>query len=248
MTTATKAPAGSVHFPNESADYRTERDRLLQAERDLRQHTEAVAALRRSLPLGGVVSEDYAFEEGGSDPADTETVKTTRLSQLFAPGKETLLLYSYMYGPAMAMPCTSCTSMLDGLDGTAPHAVQRVNLAVVAKSPIARIRKVAAERGWRHLRLLSSANNRYNADYHGEDAKGDQLPALNVFVRRDGRIHHFYSTELMYGKPEPGQDNRHVDMIWPLWNLFDVTPEGRGSDWYPKLAYDAPATLGRAKK
>jgi predicted dithiol-disulfide oxidoreductase (DUF899 family) len=248
MATTTQAPTTSTHFPNEPANYRDQRDRLLEAERELRKQTESVAALRRSLPLGGVVPEDYVFEEGGTDPADTGSVKETRLSQLFAPGKDTLLLYSYMYGPAMATPCTSCTSILDGLDGTAPHVVQRVNFAVVAKSPIARIRKLAADRGWRHLRLLSSAHNSYNADYRGEDAKGDQLPALNVFVRRDGRIHHFYSTELLYGKPDPGQDNRHVDMIWPLWNLFDVTPEGRGTDWYPKLSYAAQATLGRASK
>ncbi|MGZ8830565.1 MAG: DUF899 family protein, partial [Thermoanaerobaculia bacterium] len=93
------------------------------------------------------------------------------------------------------------------------------------------------ERGWRNLRLLSSANNTYNRDYHAENEKGGQMPVLNVFVRRDGRIHHFYGTELLYVPPEPGQDGRHVDMIWPLWNLFDVTPEGRGETWQPRLKY-----------
>ena len=85
--------------------------------------------------------------------------------------------------------------------------------------------------------MLSSANNTYNRDYHGEDADEDQIPALNVFVKRDGAIHHFYNTELLYASSEPGQDSRHVDSIWPLWNLFDETPEGRGQDWNPKLAY-----------
>jgi len=151
---------------------------------------------------------------------------------------DTLVLYSFMYGPAMKQPCPSCTSILDGLDGAAPHVVQRVGLAAVAKSPIERIRRFARERGWRNLRLVSSAGNTYNRDYHAETGEGNQIPALNVFVRSDGRIHHFYNTELLYAPSEPGQDGRHVDLIWPLWNLFDLTPEGRGSDWNPRLAYD----------
>jgi len=231
--------ANSVRFPNESSEYRASRDQLLQAEIDLRRQLEDVAALRRTLPLGGRVKEDYVFEEGGRDLADQETKRPVRLSELFRPGKNTLILYSYMFGPAMRTPCTSCTSILDGLNGTAPHATDRINFAVVAKSPIERIRTLARERGWRNHRLLSSAGNSYNTDYHGEDAKGNQLPALNVFVRRPDGIYHTYCTELLFAPSEPGQDGRHVDLIWPLWNLFDYTPEGRGTDWYPKLAYGA---------
>ena len=118
---------------------------------------------------------------------------------------------------------------------------QRVNFVVVARSPIARIRETARGRGWKNLRLLSSANNSYNLDYHGESAKGDQQPSLNVFVRRDGKNYHTYNTELFFAPKEPGMDGRHVDSIWPIWNMFDFTPEGRGTDWYPKLSYDAPA-------
>jgi predicted dithiol-disulfide oxidoreductase (DUF899 family) len=109
----------------------------------------------------------------------------------------------------------------------------------VAKSPIKRIRAFARKRGWRNLRLLSSANNSYNRDYHGEDKKDSQLPALNVFARRSGKIHHCYCTEMLFAPFNPGQDGRHVDLIWPLWNLFDFTPEGRGTAWIPKLAYSA---------
>ena len=91
--------------------------------------------------------------------------------------------------------------------------------------------------GWTDLfpefYLTSSRHNARLRPGFAED--GDQLPALNVFTRSDRRIHHFYNTELLYVPPEPGQDGRHVDMIWPLWNLFDLTPEGRGEDWYPKL-------------
>ena len=160
-----------------------------------------------------------------------------RLSELFADEKNTLIIYSFMFGPKMERARPSCTSILDGLDGETPHVTQRVNFAVVAKSPIEQIMNFAESRGWRNLRLLSSANNTYNRDYHGEDADEDQIPALNVFVKRDGAMYHFYNTELLYAPSEPGRDSRHVDSIWPLWNLFDETPEGRGQDWNPKLVY-----------
>jgi predicted dithiol-disulfide oxidoreductase (DUF899 family) len=222
----------SVRFPGESESYRAARNELLDAEIQLRSNIEAVAKMRRDLPLGGEVAEDYVFDEA-SDGSE----RKVRLFELFEEGKDTLILYSYMYGPKMAQPCVSCTSILDALDGEAPHVMQRTNLAVIAKSPIARIMEFANGRGWRNLRLLSSAENTYNHDYHAESPEGDQLPALNVFVRRDGAIHHFYNTELLYAPSEPGQDGRHVDLIWPLWNLFDFTPEGRGEKWYPRLSY-----------
>jgi predicted dithiol-disulfide oxidoreductase (DUF899 family) len=219
----------SVRFRGESPSYRVARDELLEAEMELRRNIEAVAAKRRQLPLGGKVEQDYVFEQASGGEV--------QLSELFADGKDSLIIYSYMYGPQMAQPCVSCTSILDALDGEAPHVMQRANFFVVAKSPIERIMKFTTERGWRNLQLLSSANNTYNRDYHAENEKGDQLPALNVFAKRDGAIHHFYNTELLYAPSEPGQDGRHVDQIWPLWNLFDLTPEGRGEKWYPRLSY-----------
>lgn len=221
-----------VRFPNESAQYRAARDRLLESEMALRRQLEEVAAERRKLPLGGAVKEDYLFDEVVAGAG-----RQTRFSELFQDGKDTLIVYSFMYpGHNTKEACPACTSILDGLEGESPHVRQRVNFAVVAKSPIQQIREHATKRGWRNLRLLSSGKNTYNADYHGEDAKGNQLPALNVFVKKNGKIHHTYCTELLYAKKEPGQDGRHVDLIWPIWNLFDCTPEGRG-DWYPKLEY-----------
>ena len=227
----------SVRFPGESADYRKARDKLLEAEIELRRDIEKVAALRRTLPVGGALPQDYEFEEGAADLAEAGTVRRVKLSELFVRPDASLIVYSFMYGPAMQHACPSCTSILDGLDGVAPHVTQRINLAVVAKSPIERIRAFARERGWRNLRLLSSAGNTYNRDYHGETENGSQIPALNVFVRRGGAIHHYFSTELLYAPFDPGQDGRHVDLIWPLWNLFDFTPEGRGTDWHPRLSY-----------
>ena len=223
----------TIRFPNETPQYRKARNELLEAEKDLRQEVERVAALRRKLPLGGAVPQDYVFDEGEEGKA-----RPVKLSELFEPGKDTLVAYSFMYGPEMKRACPLCTSILDSLDGAAPHVSQRVNVAVVAKSSIARIREFARERGWRRLRLLSSAGNPYNRDYHGEKADGAQIPAMNVFVKRDGQVHHFWNSELFYAPAEGGQDARHVDLIWPLWNVLDLTPEGRGVDFYPRLSYE----------
>jgi predicted dithiol-disulfide oxidoreductase (DUF899 family) len=230
-------PLHSIRFPGETPEYRTARDALLRSEIELRAKIEEVAALRRQLPLGGLVPHDYVFTEGAVDIDEHTTEREVRLSELFRPGLDTLVLYSYMFSSEMKSPCTACTSILDGLNGSAPHITQRVSLAVVAKSPVQRTREVARRRGWRNLRLLSSANSSYNADYGAENVKANQLPALNVFVRRDGNMFHFFNTELLYAAANPGQDGRHVDMIWPLWNMFDFTPDGRGTDWNPKLAY-----------
>lgn len=214
-------------LPNETPGYRQAREELLQAEIDLRRQAESVAVLRRKLPVGGEVPEDYVFEGAGG---------SVRMSELFERG-DTLVAYSFMYGPDMDHACPMCTSMLDGLDGEAPHITQRVNLVVIARSPIARIMEHAGRRGWSKLRLLSSQGNSYNRDYLAEAPDGSQLPMLNVFVREGGRIRHFYATEMLFAKQEPGEQARHIDLLWPLWQVLDLTPGGRGSDWLPKLAY-----------
>jgi predicted dithiol-disulfide oxidoreductase (DUF899 family) len=241
----------TITFPGESAEYRAARDRLLEQEIELRRAMEAVAAARRRLPPGGIVPQDYVFGAQGPDGAPAEV----RLSELFAPGKDSLVIYSMMFprhpgddrpGPAGGQtallpliqgPCPSCTSFLDQLEGAADHAAQRVNLAVTAKAPIERLLTFAAERGWRHLRLLSSAGTAYNRDYLAEAPNGDQLPMLNVFHRDGDTIRHFWGSELFYAPEEPGQETRHIGTLEPLWNLFDLTPEGRGTDWDEQLSY-----------
>jgi predicted dithiol-disulfide oxidoreductase (DUF899 family) len=226
------APFHDVRFPAESSAYRDARNDLLMAERELRRQIEQVAALRRTLPLGGRVPEDYVFDEAPRD----QPKRQVRFSELFGESP-TLITYNFMFGPEDAAACPSCTSILDTLDGTFIHLTQRVPFVVIAKSPVDRIMGHAADRGWRRLRLLSSFGNGFNRDYRGENESRRQTPALNVFVRRDGEIRHFYNTELMFVSSDPGQDPRHVDSVWPLWNLLDVTPEGRGTDWRPKLRY-----------
>jgi len=221
-----------MRWPGESDEYRRARDELLQAEIELRSRDEAVAAQRRGLPLGGEVPEDYVFE--GTDGE-------VRLSQLFADGKDTLFLYSFMFIPEGDDPlgsgCPSCTSIWDAMDGAAPHIAQQINIAAVAKAPIERFLEHARSRGWRNARLLSSAGTTYNRDYNAESPDGAQLPIATVFVRRDGRTHHFWSSELWAAPTDPGQHPRHVDFMWPLWAVLDRTPGGRGTDWHPRLDY-----------
>lgn len=214
-------------FPNESKKYRTARNKLLKAELALRKQIEKTAAMRRKLPAGGDVAQDYVF---------TSARGPVKLSELFERGNA-LVAYSFMYGPNMKQACPMCTSFLDGLNGNAQHIAQRTSLVVIAKSPIERILEYARGRGWSNLRLLSSADTSYNRDYHGENEKGAQMPMLNVFVKKDGKLRHFYGSELLYAPEEKGQNARHNDLMWPLWNVLDLTPEGRGRDWYPKLAY-----------
>ena len=242
-----------IAFPGESAEYRTARNELLAAEIELRRRMEAVAAARRELPPGGEVPEDYVFQGEGPDGEPMDV----RLSELFAPGKNSLAIYSFMFprdpeddrpGPVREKetaklplhdgPCPSCVGLLDQLDGMVEHASQQVNFAVVAKSPLPRILTWARERGWRRLRLLSSAENTYNPDYLAETPEGAQRPMLNVFHRDGETIRHFWGSELFYAPTDPGQDPRHTGTIEPLWNLFDLTPEGRAEDFDEQLAYD----------
>jgi predicted dithiol-disulfide oxidoreductase (DUF899 family) len=240
-----------IRFPGESGEYRRERNRLLEAEIELRRAIERVAAQRRSLPPGGPVPDDYRFEEVA------DSVREVRFSELFEAGKDTLVIYSFMFPrwpgdtrpgptdgetallPLAETPCPSCTSILDSLDGAAPHLTRRLNLAVVAKSDPERIRTFAAERGWRHLRLLSSRNNTYNRDYHAETPEGGQIPILNVFVRDGDQLRHSWATELMFTPRDEGEETRHVDSIWPIWSVLDMTPRGRGTESdFPSLRYE----------
>jgi predicted dithiol-disulfide oxidoreductase (DUF899 family) len=241
----------SIRFPGESAEYRAARDRLLEQEIELRRAMEAAAAARRELPPGGPVAEDYAFDGAGADGSPT----VVRLSELFAPGKDSLVVYNFMFprgyrgerpGPLTGKtallpleegPCPSCVALLDQLDGAAEHAGQWINFVVVAKAPLDRLLTWAGERGWRNLRLVSAAGNTYNRDYFGETADGSPVPMLNVFERDAGTVRHFWGAELTYAPMDPGQDHRSVGTLEPLWNMFDLTRDGR-PDWDEQLDYE----------
>jgi predicted dithiol-disulfide oxidoreductase (DUF899 family) len=241
----------SITFPGESPEYRAARDRLLEEEIDLRRKMESVAAARRELPQGGPVSEDYVFDGRTADG----TMGELRLSELFTPGLDSVAIYSFMFPrdpgderpgpdagetarlPLAEGPCPSCVALLDQLDGAVEHAGQHVNFAVVAKAPLERVLTFADERGWRRLRLLSSARNTYNRDYHAETDEGAQRPMLNVFHRDGDAIRHFWGSELFYATTDAEQDPRHVGTLEPFWNLLDLTPEGRPTDWDEQLSY-----------
>jgi predicted dithiol-disulfide oxidoreductase (DUF899 family) len=238
--TTTPEQIHDVRFPGESDEYRRAREDLLRAELELRERAESVAEQRRRLPLGGVVPNDYEFQEWDTPTASARPVK---LSQLFEAGKDTLFLYSFMFlpgpnGEPLGSPCPACTSIIDAVSGQSRHVTQHVNLAIAAKAPIERLRAHAYTRGWADIRMLSSAENSYNSDYHAEGPDGSQWPLANVFVRRDGTIHHYWSSELFYAPSVPGQNARHVDFMWPFWNILDTTPDGRGTELTLRLEYE----------
>ena len=219
------AKANGVRFPNESNNYRHARDALLAEEIELRRQIERVAAQRRALPPGGTVPKDYALI-GENGPA--------RFSEMFGD-KQTLAVYSYMYGPKRAQPCPMCTSLMSAWDGTSLDVEQRIALVMVARSPIARLLAMKKERGWRHLRLYADLQGDFTRDYVSADDA--DVPAFNVFSRRDGSVRHFWSGEMGGSTADPGQDPRGAPDLMPLWTILDSTPEGRGSAWYPKLSY-----------
>jgi predicted dithiol-disulfide oxidoreductase (DUF899 family) len=221
------ARASNVRFPNESAEYRRARQALLTAEIELRRHIERVAEQRRALPPGGEVTKDYAFE-GESGPVS--------FAGLFG-NKDTLVVYSYMFGPQRERPCPMCTSLLSAWDGEVPDIQQRVALAIVARSPIERLKAFKRERGWHHLPLFTDLSGEFSRDYHGLTREGGDDAAFNVFSRRGGAIRHFWGGEMNGASADPGQDPRGAPDLMPLWTILDVTPEGRGTSWYPKLNY-----------
>ena len=223
-----------MNWPNQPEEYGRARAELLQAEIELRRQEEAVAAQRRALPLGGEVTGDYVFDS----PSGPVT-----FAELYANGKDTLYLYNFMFIPGerglpLEVACPSCTSIIDGMDGAFRHLLDRVDVAIVAKAPIAQFAAWGKERGWRFSPLYSSSRTTFNRDYNAESDEGGQLPVAHVFTRTDGRIHHRWSSELFSAPRDPGQDPRHVDYMWPIWKVLDVTPDGRGTDWHPRYRYD----------
>ena len=235
----------NITFPGESSEYRRARNELLEAEDELRRLNEEVAAKRRALPAGGLVVEDYIFESA----ADGSEV---RFSEFFAPGRDTLVIYHMMFPrwsedpragapggktaelPLVEQPCPSCSSVVDGLEGTAFHLAERTNLVVIAKTSADRLGTYAKERGWRNVRLLSSRNNTFNRDYHAETPDGVQLAVLHVFSRDQDGIRHHWASEGIFKRG----DTSPLDPVWAIYGVLDLTREGRGdSAAYPNLQY-----------
>jgi predicted dithiol-disulfide oxidoreductase (DUF899 family) len=220
------AETNKSHFPGESDAYRKARNALLVEEIELRRQIERVASQRRALPPGGEIPRDFEFvSERG----------TVRLSALFG-NKSTLMVYSMMYGPQRKEPCPMCTSFLNSWNGTAVNLKERVATAVTARSPIDRLMEYKQQRGFANLSFISDTAGEYTRTYvNPEDA---DVPGFSVFSRSDGIIRHFYSGEMGASMADPGQDPRGAPDLDPLWLMLDLTPEGRGADWYPQLNYE----------
>ena len=220
------AAVASKPYPNDSAEYRAARTALLAEEIELRRHIERVAAQRRALPPGGAPP-DYDFLD--------ENARTVKLSDMFGP-HDTLVTYFWMYGPQRERPCPMCTAFLGALDTPVRDLTQRVAFAVLGRSPVSRQLAFARERGWRNLQFYQTVGDAYARDYRGLAPDGSEWPALDIWIKRDGEVRHFWASELG-GTQDPGQDPRGAPDPTPLWNILDLTPAGRGTDWYPKLSY-----------
>jgi predicted dithiol-disulfide oxidoreductase (DUF899 family) len=219
------ARTNKAHFPNESAEYRSARQNLLVEEIELRRHIERVAELRRALPPGGEVTKSYVFEsENGK----------VNFADLFGD-KQTLAIYSYMFGPQRQAPCPMCTSFMSTWEHKLRDIEQRIAIVFTARSPIARLIEAKKARGWTRHKIFSDASGDYTRDYVSADDA--DVPGYSVFTRRDGVIRHFWSGEMSGAMADPGQDPRGAPDFDPLWTVLDTTREGRGTEWYPKLSY-----------
>jgi predicted dithiol-disulfide oxidoreductase (DUF899 family) len=219
------AARNTARFPNESPEYRAARNALLAREIEVRRLTEQVAELRRQLPPGGAVPEDYRLvgEDG-----------ETTLSALFGD-KDTLAIYSYMFGPQRNATCPMCTSFIGSFASKIADVRQRIAIAFVARSPIERLVEAKRARGWTDIPVYSDSDGAFTRAYVSAD--DEDVPGLTVFTRRDGAVRHFWSGEIGGDMADPGQDPRGQPEMDPLWLLLDTTPAGRGGDWYPKLTY-----------
>jgi len=222
------AERGSRPFPNESSAYRDARTKLLAEEIELRRHIQRVAQMRRALPSGGE-AKDYRFV--GSDE------KERRFIDLF--GKhDTLFTYYWMYGPERDRPCPMCTSFVGSLDIPAPDIEQRVAMVILSRSPVSRQLEFARERGWRNLKFYQTVGNEFARDYRALQDDGSEGAIVAVWKRDGDKVRLFWAAE---GGPEtadPGFDPHLAPDPTPLWNILDMTPDGRAADWYPKLEYD----------
>jgi predicted dithiol-disulfide oxidoreductase (DUF899 family) len=223
-----------TNLPNESAEYLAVREELRHAEIELMRQRERVAELRRGLPKGATV-QDYEFLEGPSSLEDgDEPVKRVRMSELFTAPDRSLVIYHLMFGKKQSKPCPMCTAWLDAFNGVAHHLAQNVDLAIVAAADPATLRAHARDRGWDKLRLLSAGESTFKYDLGSEDREGGQDSTISVFTREtDGTLRHFYSC---HPRLAPDIQERGIDELNPIWNMLDLTPQGRGT-FYASLDY-----------
>lgn len=220
-------------YHNDTSAYEQARAELLRAEMALRDQCEKVAALRRNLPEGAPV-DNYVFQEGPRDLAADGPTKIVKLSELFVDPDKSLIVYQFMYGGAQKDPCPMCSLCMDGFNGISRHLDEVGNVALIAAAPVADMRAWARDRRWHGLRIASCGDTTFKRDFNFETPDGGQLPGVSVFrLNSDGTVRHTYSASAIMGEGE----YRGLDLLNPLWNVLDLTTEGR-SDFMPKAQYD----------
>ena len=213
----------------ESAEYSAARTDLLADEIELQRRIDALAAKRAALPSGPVVEQDYRFRDMNGE--------VVTLAELFG-AHDTLVTYFWMYGPQRERPCPMCTNLLGPLDANAPDIEQRAALVIIGRSPVERQLAFARERGWQHLKFVQCDGDTYPLDFGGWfPDKGWEFPIMAVFRKDGDQVRLFWKGEMTGEMADEGKDPRGGVDLAPMWNVLDMTPEGRGTDWYPKLSY-----------
>jgi predicted dithiol-disulfide oxidoreductase (DUF899 family) len=223
-----------TNLANESREYLAKREELRLAEIELMRQRERVAELRRKLPQGAAI-QDYVFEEGPAslDEGDAP-IRMVRMSELFSAPNRALIVYHFMYGKKQINPCPMCTMLIDGWEGVAHHVAQNADVVIVAAADPTTLRAHARKRGWDNLRLLSCGASTFKYDFGSEDREGNQDSTVSVFTKdNDGTLRHFYTAH-----PWMSADikERGLDLVFPVYNILDLTPQGRG-DWYGSFDY-----------
>ena len=222
------AKKAKTPFPRASAEYDAARQALLAEEIEFRRHMTRLTEQRRALPPGPVIEKNYRFKD--------EQAFEVGLADLFGD-KNTLVTYFWMYGPQRERPCPMCTNWLGAMNGNAADIKQRVALKILGRSPVPRQYAFAQERGWRDLNFVQTVGDDYAKDIGVLMPDGSEYPALIVFKRDGDKVRLFWASEMSREMADPGQDPRDAPDIASLWTVLDLTPEGRGTDWYPKLQY-----------
>jgi len=215
-------------FPGASTAYDVARKALLAEEIEFRRHMTRLGEQRRALPPGPVIEKDYRFKD--------EQAVEVGLRDLFGD-KDTLVTYFWMYGPQRERPCPMCTNWLGAVNGNAADIKQRVALKILGRSPVDRQFAFAQERGWRDLNFVQTLGDDYANDLGLLMPDGSEYAALVVYRRDGDKVRLFWASEMSAEMADPGQDPRDAPDIASLWSVLDLTPEGRGTDWYPKLNY-----------
>ncbi|MDO9358710.1 MAG: DUF899 family protein [Polaromonas sp.] len=215
-------------FPGASAEYDAAREALLAEEIEFRRHSTRLVEQRRALPPGPVITKNYRFKD--------EQGMEVGLLDLFGD-KDTLVTYFWMYGPQRERPCPMCTNLLGSVNGNAADIKQRVALKILGRSSVERQFAFAQERGWRDLNFVQTVGDDYASDLGILMSDGSEYPALIVFKRDGDKVRLFWASEMTKEMADPGQDPRDSPDLGVLWSVLDLTPAGRGTDWYPKLNY-----------